>query len=112
MKKAGAFVLCLVLVMTLGLNVACAAERQPTAAEFATLNRLVDAANLQIEVMVLTAQLTPWNDIAWLQCGVAQIARSVQSYARRIGATVVCEYTYYFIDGQRVAVDPLRVINL
>lgn len=112
MKKAIAFVLCLVLVLTLGLNVACAAQRQPTRAELATLNRLVDAANLQIKVMVLTAQLTPWNDIAWLQRNVDLIVRGVQNYARRIGATVVCEYTYYYIDGHYVAVDPLRVINL
>lgn len=81
-------------------------------AQFAVLERMVDTANRQIEIAVKFAQLTPWNDIAWLQNLVESIVAPVFAYANSIGAVVVCEYTTYYIDGQYVLVDPLRVIPL
>ena len=83
-----------------------------TAAQFNALERMVDAANRQIEVAVKFAQLTPWNDVAWLLNVVQSIVSPVFAYANAIGAVVVCEYTSYYIDGQNVLVDPLRVIPL
>jgi hypothetical protein len=83
-----------------------------TAAQFTVLERMVAAANRQIEIAVKFAQLTPWNDIAWLQNMVSNIVSPVFAYANSIGAVVVCEYTTYYIDGQYVLVDPLRVIPL
>ena len=81
-------------------------------AQFAVLERMVATANRQIEIAVKFAQLTPWNDIAWLQNLVESIVAPVFAYANSIGAVVVCEYTTYYIDGQYVLVDPLRVIPL
>jgi hypothetical protein len=81
-------------------------------AQFAVLERMVTTANRQIEIAVKFAQLTPWNDIAWLQNLVESIVAPVFAYANSIGAVVVCEYTTYYIDGQYVLVDPLRVIPL
>jgi len=72
----------------------------------------VDVANRQIKIAVKFAQLTPWNDVAWLQNTVNAIVAPVFAYAKSIGAVVVCEYTTYYIDGQYVLVDPLRVIPL
>lgn len=83
-----------------------------SAAQFKVLERMVDAANRQITLAVKFAQLTPWNDIAWLQKTVNTIVAPVFAYAKSIGAVVVCEYTTYYIDGQYVLVDPLRVIPL
>lgn len=83
-----------------------------TAAQFKVLERMVDAANRQIEIAVKFAQLTPWNDVEWLLKTVNTIVAPVFSYANSIGAVVVCEYTTYYIDGQYVLVDPLRVIPL
>ena len=80
--------------------------------QFAVLERMVATANRQIEIAVKFAQLTPWNDIAWLQNLVESIVAPVFAYANSIGAVVVCEYTTYYIDGQYVLVDPLRVIPL
>lgn len=81
-------------------------------AQFKVLDRMVDAANRQIEIAVKFAQLTPWNDVAWLLDLVDSIVSPVFAYANAIGAVVVCEYTTYYIDGQYVLVDPLRVIPL
>lgn len=109
-RKVAACLLCFVLVMTLGMSTALA-ECTPSARELATLEYMVDAANCQIELMVLTAQLTPWDDVDWLLSSTDTLVRQVKRYARSIGCDVACEYTYYYIDGRMVAVDPLRVIN-
>lgn len=76
------------------------------------LERMVDKANRDIEKAVRTAQRTPQNDIDWLQARVAAITAPVFAYAQSIGAVVECSYTTYYIDGQYVDVDPLRVINV
>jgi hypothetical protein len=81
-------------------------------AQFKVLERMVTAANRQIEIAVKFAQLTPWNDVSWLLDLVDSIVAPVFAYAKSIGAVVVCEYTTYYIDGQYVLVDPLRVIPL
>jgi len=81
-------------------------------AQFAALERMVDAANRQIEIAVKFAQMTPWNDVPWLLKFVDGIVSPVFAYANSIGAVVVCEYTTYYIDGQYVLIDPLRVIPL
>ena len=81
-------------------------------AQFKVLERMVTAANRQIEIAVKIAQMTPWNDVAWLLALVDSIVAPVFAYANSIGAVVVCEYTTYYIDGQYVLVDPLRVIPL
>ena len=73
---------------------------------------MVVTANRQIEIAVKFAQLTPWNDVAWLLDLVDSIVAPVFAFANSIGAVVVCEYTTYYIDGQYVLVDPLRVIPL
>ncbi len=110
-KKLIALALCVMLLMTAGLSTALA-DRGPSQSEMAALYSMVNAANYQIALMVRTAQATPWDDVAWVQYSTNCVARSVQAYARSIGATVVCEYEYYYIDGQYVAIDPLRVINV
>ncbi len=76
------------------------------------LQKMVDKANREIEKLVKHAQKTPHNDIDWLQKKVAQVTAPVFAYAKRIGAVVECTYTTYYIDGQYVLVDPLRVINI
>ena len=76
------------------------------------LQQMVDKANRDIEKAVRTAQKTPHNDIDWLQAKVAEITAPVFAFAKSIGAEVECTYTTYYIDGQYVDVDPLRVINI
>jgi uncharacterized membrane protein len=81
-------------------------------AQFKILERMVATANRQIEIAVKYAQATPWNDVEWLLDYVDGIVAPVFAYANSIGAVVVCEYTTYYIDGQYVMIDPLRVIPL
>ena len=76
------------------------------------LRYMVAQANWKIELLVLAAQLTPWNDVEWLQKKVDEIVAEVFAYADAIEATVVCVYTEYYIDGQYVLIDPLRVVNV
>ena len=94
------------------VSVASSMYARYTGAQLAVLERMVATANRQIEIAVKFAQMTPWNDIAWLQNLVESITAPVFAYANAIGAVVVCEYTAYYIDGQYVMVDPLRVIPL
>lgn len=110
MKKFVSILLCAVLLMTVGMSAALA-ERTPSKQEMRQLEMMVVSANQQIQVMVIAAQLTPWDDVCWLKCSTDLVAQSVKSYARCIGATVVCEYTSYWVDGRLVDIDPLRVVH-
>ncbi len=78
----------------------------------AALYVMVYAANESIELAVRLAQLTPYNDVQALLCAVELISAGVKAYAESIGAEVACEYTEYIVDGQKVLIDPLRVINI
>lgn len=76
------------------------------------LYTMVRTANIQVKALVRVAQLTPYNDIGWLLSSVNAVTRPVFKYAKSIGATVICEYETYYIDGRYVKVDPLKVINV
>ena len=80
--------------------------------EFAKLTKMVDKVNAKIVKAVYKAQQTPENDVDALLAYVDKLVAGVMDYANSIGATVVCEYTTYYIDGQYVLIDPLRVIPL
>lgn len=71
----------------------------------------VNSANVQIYSLVLTAQLTPYNDVPWLLRMTKNIADSTTQKVRRLGYDVRCEYIAYRIDGQIVLIDPLHVVN-
>ena len=83
-----------------------------SSSDFAKLERMVEKANKQIAQAVKKAQNTPFDDVAELLAYVDSVVAEVMSYANSVGATVVCEYTAYVVDGQTVMIDPLRVIPL
>lgn len=125
MKKFVAMLLAVMLLMSV-VSTAALAEKGPKGKdikveqkagkhadkELKELQKMVDRANREIEKLVRIAQKTPYDDIDWLQSQVARVTAPVFAYAARIGATVECTYTTYYIDGQYVDVDPLRVINI
>ncbi len=111
MKRFLSALLCFALVVTMFMSTALAAEKQPTRYEMYRLEAMVITANCQISAMVRTAQLTPWNDVRWLKRSTEATANSVKRYAASIGAEVECEYTSYWVDGQYVDIDPLRVVH-
>lgn len=76
------------------------------------LQLMVELANREIARLVKKAQATPWNDVPELIAQVDAIAARVFAYAQSIGAVVACEYVEYYIDGQYVLIDPLRVVRL
>jgi hypothetical protein len=87
-------------------------EATVTSCQAKVLYAMVDTANIAIAAAVRVAQLTPYNDVDRLIKTVDAIADVVMAYADAIGAEVACEYTEYVIDGQKVLIDPLRVINI
>lgn len=81
-------------------------------AQFDKLVKMVDRANDQIIKAVEKAQRTPYDDVDELLATVDAIVANVMDYANSIGGLVVCEYTTYYVDGQYVLIDPLRIIPL
>lgn len=130
-KKLIAIVLCAVLIMsvlpTVGLadyngsghrsrNYNCShcslcGSINREAAQLAILEGMVTAANAQIEALVKMAQATPYDDVDRLLMLVDRIIGAVFAYADQIGATVECEYVEYYIDGQYILIDPIRVVR-
>lgn len=104
-------VICLVLMLTCSSAMACSADNAQAKLN-KTLYAMVDAANLAVKAQVKIAQATPYNDVEWLLVSTQATVAPVYAYAKLIGATVVCEYDYYNVDGQVVAIDPLKVINV
>lgn len=100
---------------SIGSSVTSCVKSVTSAASFAKelkLRTMVLAANIQIYALVKIAQATPYDDVAWLLNKVDGITKPVFAYAASIGATVICEYERYWIDGRWVLVDPLKVINI
>ncbi|MEG1633756.1 MAG: hypothetical protein RR314_06845 [Oscillospiraceae bacterium] len=75
------------------------------------LDRMVALANARIASLVRFAQATPYNDVNWLLRQVDYTVAPVFAFAKLVGATVVCEYVPYVVDGQTVLIDPLRVVR-
>lgn len=84
----------------------------PSAAQLLTLKLMVRSTNNTISCLTRLAIRTPYNDVPWLLASVDALVDDVMDYAGYIGATVVCEYEYFWIDGQYVAIDPLKVVNV
>ena len=109
MKRISRILALAVLTMVLAMSTALA---EPSAKELAQLQKKVDQANRKIESMIEHAQRTPKDDVDKLLEQVSRTVDSVMRYADQIGATVVCEYETYFIDGRYVEIEPLRVVNV
>ncbi|MDO4459812.1 MAG: hypothetical protein Q4C42_07010 [Clostridia bacterium] len=105
------------LVMTLVFGTAVPAgakEKEPTVCEqvsFRIAEGVAEAANAQIETLVRIAQRTPRNDVRELLIAVDKIVRDTKFVVGALGYEIECEYTTYYIDGQYVDIDPIRVID-
>lgn len=109
MKKMLKIMVAVALLITLLFSVTAFAA--PTKEEQKVLKTMVHTTNQAIKKMVKAAQKTPYDDVPLLLAAVDLAVAPVFAYADMIGAEVVCEYDYYEIDGQTVAIDPLKVIN-
>ena len=113
MKKMLRKLLVVCLVLMLVCTSAMASPANDAQAKLnKTLYAMVEAANLAVKAQVKIAQATPYNDVEWLLITTQATVAPVYVYAKLIGATVACEYDYYKVDGQVVAIDPLKVINV
>lgn len=119
MKKALRIFAALVLVFALTCSSAMACSYTGMGllsslqhkAAVASVKSAVEIANVKIEKLVKVAQLTPYDDVDEMLFAIDVIVNGVCAYADFMGVEVVCDYTYYVVDGRTVAVDPLRVIN-
>ncbi len=105
-------VICLVLMMVCSSAMACPAGDAAQAKLNKTLYVMVEAANRQVDALIKVAQITPYNDVAWLVASTNAVVAPVFAYAKLIGATVECTYKEVKVDGQMVLIDPLKVINV
>jgi hypothetical protein len=122
-KRLLTIALCIVLVLsvlpTAGLAADCSNPTSFAAVDsisagdvqMAVLERMVDAANAHIDILVRHAQATPYDDVDLTLFQINIIVSAVFSYADHIGATVACEYVEYYIDGQYVLIDPIHVVR-
>lgn len=110
-KRLISVLMILVLLMSVSSAAMACSKSSPTKAEMAKLKTMVATANSTVKALVKTAQATKKDDVNELLKAVDKVNAPVLKYAKKIGATVVCEVEYYWIDGRRVAVDPLKVIN-
>jgi surface polysaccharide O-acyltransferase-like enzyme len=102
-----------VLVFSLAMPAfACSVRYDRSRSEAIKLYTMVKVANAKIEAAVLVAQKTPRDDVKQLLALIDKIVNPVYAYADSIGATVECVEVDYYIDGQWVAIDPLRVVNV
>lgn len=97
---------------TMSMEMSARIQRGVQYAEYRRLERMVDDANEQIESLVKFCQLTFWNDVDFLVRTTNAIVARVMAYADKIGATVECTYTEYYVDGEYVLIDPLRVVDV
>ena len=112
-KKILALVLALVLASAVfmpSLASACSYPDKETV-KYNQAVAIVTAANAQIRALVFAAQLTPYNDVCILVASTNAVAASAKYAVAQLGYQVGCTYTYYQVDGQTVAIDPLYVIT-
>ena len=72
---------------------------------------IVAAANLTIESMVRIAQCSPRPNIDALVNATNQISKKTQAACAAINVEVTCEAEWYWIAGQWIEIDPLRVVG-
>ena len=94
------------------LRAVAQAGHHETPTELNKLQSMVAKANRDIEHAVAKAQRTPENDVDELLAEVEAIVAEVKEYAESIGYGIACDYETYYIDGQYVVIDPLRIIPL
>lgn len=112
-KKLISLVLLFVLVFAIaapGIASACG-YTDPETAKYNQAVSIINSANSKIRTLVLTAQLTPYNDVAWLISSTNAVAANAKARVAQLGYEVGCEYSHYWVDGRWVAIDPLYVIN-
>ncbi len=113
------YILVVLVIVTMLGTMAAAATQPPegpyiSRAEYYKLTTMINAANLKIELCVKIAQLTPWNDVAWLVAMDTAITDKVIAYADSIGASTAVKRVYdeYIVDGETVMIDPLLYLPI
>ncbi len=72
---------------------------------------IVSLANAQITSLIITAQLTPYDDVNWLVRATEAVVRTATKQVQKLGYDVRCEYRPYYVDGRWVMIDPIHIIN-
>ncbi len=72
---------------------------------------IVSLANAQITSLIITAQLTPYDDVNWLVRATEAVVRTATKQVQKLGYDVRCEYKPYYVDGRWVMIDPIHIIN-
>ncbi len=97
------------LLILLSSTVAFAA---PTKQQLQEARNIANLANIQIELIVVAAQLTPWDDTELAVCLTEKISsETIKLLTEKYEVNAVCEYKPYKIDGKIVYIDPIKIIE-
>lgn len=80
-------------------------------AEKAKADAIIAQANAQIYALVIAAQATPEDDTDALIAATEAIAAAAKAAVAKLGLEAACQYTTYIVDGKKVTIDPLYVVN-
>ena len=80
-------------------------------AEKAKADAIIAQANAQIYALVIAAQATPEDDTDALVAATEAIAAAAKAAVAKLGLEAACQYTTYIVDGKKVTIDPLYVVN-
>ena len=102
-----------VLVLMMAVCSAAFAEKKDAAvkANEKAAKKIVQQANKEIKDLVKNARKSAEDDVAEMAAATEAVAAGAIAACAELGIEVECSFSYYWVDGQRVAVDPLKVIN-
>lgn len=75
------------------------------------VRNLVKDTNKKIHDAVQAARATAVDDTAELIAYAEKLSAQTIDEAAKLGVALECEYTTYVVDGKKISVDPLKVIN-
>lgn len=113
MMKKFVKVLAVVLVLMLATCSVALADKKGNDAKNVKkyVQQLVNETNKKIHDAVQAARKTAVDDTAELIAYAEALSGETIDKAAELGVELECEYTTYVVDGKKISVDPLKVIN-
>ena len=105
------FLSVMLVLMLVAVMFVPSAQAESKDAAYKKVSAIVSTANATIKALVRTAQCTPCDDALMMLAATEAVAYSAKVQAAYYGYKLGCSYTTYYVDGHKVSIDPLYVIN-
>ncbi len=109
MKKFVRVLAAVLVLMLATCSIALADKKTDNVKQY--VQKLVNETNKKIKAAVQAARETPEDDTAELIEYAAKLSKETIDAAAALGVKLECVYTTYVVDGRKIYVDPLKVIN-